>query len=98
MLGQPQHLSGIGTGKRRDMVTGNNMCQRVHPAFGIQRVDLGIGSLIRDILLDKQMAVGQCSDLRRMSDAEDLMALGALTQYLADTAGSFARYALSISS
>ena len=38
------------------------------------------------------MAVGQCSDLRRMSDAEDLMALGALTQYLADTAGCFARY------
>ena len=52
MLGQPQHLSSIGTGKLRDMVTGNDMRQRVHSAFGIQRVDLGIGAFIRDIFLD----------------------------------------------
>ena len=68
MLGQPQHLSGIGTGKLRDMVTRNDMRQCVHSSLGIQRVDLGIGSLIRDILLDKQMAVGQCSDLRCVGD------------------------------
>ena len=73
MLGQPQHLSSIGTGKLRDMVTRNDMSQCVHSALGIQRVDLGIGSLIRDILLDKQMAVGQCSDLRCVGDAEDLV-------------------------
>ena len=72
MLGQPQHLSSIGTGKLRDMVARNDMSQCVHSAFGIQRVDLGIGSLIRDILLDEQMAVGQCSDLRCVGDAEDL--------------------------
>ena len=93
MLGQSQHLSGIGTGKLRDMVTGNNMRQRVHSAFGIQRVDLGIGSLIRDILLDKQMAVGQCSDLRCVGDAEDLVIFCALFEHLTDAAGRLAGYA-----
>ena len=46
MLGQPQHLSGIGTGKLRDMVTRNDMRQCVHSALGIQRVDLSIGCLL----------------------------------------------------
>ena len=87
MLGQSQHLSGIGTGKLRDMVTGNNMRQRVHSAFGIQRVDLGIGAFIRDILLDEQMAVGQCSDLRCVGDAEDLVIFCALFEHLTDAAG-----------
>ena len=75
------------------MVAGDEAGQRLYTAILVQRVYLSIGALVRDIFLDKQMAVGQCSDLRRMSDAEDLMALGALTQYLADTAGCFARYA-----
>ena len=75
------------------MVAGDEAGQRLYTAILVQRVYLSIGTLVRDIFLDKQMAVGQCSDLRRMSDAEDLMALGALTQYLADTAGCFARYA-----
>ena len=69
------------------MVAGDEAGQRLYTAILVQRVYLSIGTLVRDIFLDKQMAVGQCSDLRRMSDAEDLMALGALTQYLADTAG-----------
>ena len=90
MLGQPQHLSGIGTGKLRDMVTRNDMSQCVHSALGIQRVDLGIGAFIRDILLDKQMAVGQCSDLRCVSDAEDLVIFCALFEHLTDAAGRLA--------
>ena len=81
MLGQSQHLSGIGTGKFRDMVTGNDMRQRVHSALGIQRVDLSIGAFIRDIFLNKQMAVGQCSDLRCVSDAEDLVIFCALFEH-----------------
>ena len=90
MLGQPQHLSGIGTGKLRDMVTRNDMSQCVHSALGIQRVDLGIGAFIRDILLDKQMAVGQCSDLCCVGDAEDLVIFCALFEHLTDAAGRLA--------
>ena len=86
-----QHFSGIGQRKLCDMVAGDEAGQSPYTSILVQRVYLGIGALVRDIFLDKQMAVGQCSDLRRMSDAEDLMALGALTQYLADPAGCFAR-------
>ena len=88
-----QHFPGIGQRKLCDMVAGDEAGQRLYTAILVQRVYLGIGTLVRDIFLNEQMAVGQRSDLRRMSDAEDLMTLGALTQYLADTAGCFARYA-----
>ena len=72
------------------MVAGDQPGQRFHAALRIQRVDLGIGAFIRDILLDKQMAVGQCSDLRCVGDAEDLVIFCALFEHLTDAAGRLA--------
>ncbi len=46
------------------MVAGDEAGQSLYTAILVQRVYLGIGALVRDIFLDKQMAVGQCSDLR----------------------------------
>ena len=39
------------------------------------------------------MTIGQCCDLRRMGDAQDLMSLCALTQYLANAPGGLAGHA-----
>jgi len=72
------------------MVAGDEAGQRLHPAILVQRVDLGIGTLIRDVFLDEQMAVCQRSDLGRVGDAEDLMTLGTLAQHLTDAAGRLA--------
>ena len=44
------------------MVAGDEAGQRLYTAILVQRVYLSIGTLIRDIFLDKQMAVGQCND------------------------------------
>ena len=72
------------------MVAGDEAGQRLHPAILVQRVDLGIGTLIRDVFLDEQMAVCQRSDLGRVGDAKDLMTLGTLAQHLTDAAGRLA--------
>ena len=72
------------------MIAGDEAGQRLYTAILVQRVDLGIGTLIRDVLLDEQMAVCQRSDLGRVGDAEDLMTLGTLAQHLADAAGRLA--------
>ena len=61
-----QHFPGIGQRKLRDMVAGDEAGQRLYTAILVQRVYLSIGTLVRDIFLNEQMAVGQCSDLRRM--------------------------------
>ena len=85
-----QHFPGIGQRKLCDMVAGDEAGQCLHPAILVQRVDLGIGTLIRDVFLDKQMAVCQRSDLGRVGDAKDLMTLGTLAQHLTDAAGRLA--------
>ena len=72
------------------MVARDEAGQRLHPAILVQRVDLGIGTLIRDVFLDKQMAVCQRSNLGRVGDAKDLMTLGTLAQHLTDAAGRLA--------
>ena len=79
-----QHFPCIGAGKFGDMVAGDETRQGFYAAIFVQRMDLGIGALVRYILLDEQMAIGQCCDLRRVGDAQDLMPLCALAQYLAD--------------
>ena len=56
-------------------------------------MDLGIGALVGHIFLDKQMTIGQRCNLRRVGDAQDLMPLRALTQYLADASRSLAGHA-----
>ena len=72
------------------MVTGDQAGQRFHAAFLIQRMNFGIGAVIGHIFLDQQMAVGQCSDLGCMGDAQDLVALRTLTQNFADAPSSLA--------
>ena len=72
------------------MVAGDEAGQRLYTAILVQRVYLSIGALVRDIFLDKQMAVGQCSDLRCVGDAEDLVIFCALFEHLTDAAGCLA--------
>ncbi|MFV8223176.1 hypothetical protein [Faecalibacterium hattorii] len=87
MLGQSQHLSGIGTGKLRDMVTGNDMR---HASCLADKVSV-VYAFIRDIFLDKQMAVGQCSDCA-VGDAEKIIRGGsASVEHLTDAAGCLGR-------
>ena len=88
-----QHFAGVGTGKLRHMVAGDEMRQCIHAAVFIQRMDLGIGPLIGDVFLDQQMAVRQSCDLRRVGDAQNLMSHCTLAQYLTNAAGCFARNA-----
>ena len=40
------------------MVAGDETGQRLYTAIFVQRVYLSIGTLVRDIFLDEQMAVG----------------------------------------
>ena len=88
-----QHLPCIGAGKLGDVVTGNETSQSLYAAIFVQRMDFGIGALVRHIFLDKQMTIGQRCNLRRVGDAQDLMPLRALTQYLADASRSLAGHA-----
>ena len=85
-----QHFPCIGAGKLGNVVAGDEARQGLYTAIFIQRMDLGIGALVRHIFLDEQMTISQCCDLRRMGDAQDLMPLCTLTQHLADTSRSLA--------
>ena len=88
-----QHFPCIGAGKFGDMVAGDETRQGFYAAIFVQRMDLGIGPLIGDVFLDQQVAVRQGRDLCRVGDAQNLMSLCTLAQYLTNTAGCFARNA-----
>ena len=75
------------------MVTGNQARQRLYAAIFVQRVNLSIGALVGHVFLDEQMTIGQCCDLRCVGDAQDLMPLCTLAQYLTDATSRLAGHA-----
>ena len=71
----------LARGKFGDMISGNQMGQRIYPALCIQGQDPGICTIPLHLLLNQHVTVSQCGNLGGMCNAEDLMSFGALAQY-----------------
>ena len=50
-------------------------------------MDLGKSTVIPDFLFNQQLVIGKCSDLRRVGNAQHLVAAGGLFQLLANAPG-----------